>query len=98
MILIKSLQKMLKQDLSLQILNSIGQYRKEKIKVIGLMKQELAGKIVKEFRGLRGKIYSYLIDNGSEDRNAKGTKKYAIERKHKFENCKPCLEETELEK
>ena len=49
---------------------------KGKIKnVIGLMKDELGGKIMTEFIGLRAKTYSYLIDNGSEDKKAKGTKK-----------------------
>ena len=42
--------------------------------VIGLIKDELGGKIMKEFAGFRAKTYSYLIDNGSEDKKAKGTK------------------------
>ena len=44
-------------------------------KVIGLMKDELGGKFMKKFVGLRAKTYSYLIDDGSEDKKAKGTKK-----------------------
>ena len=35
-------------------------------------------KIMTEFVRLRAKIYSYLIDDGSEDKKAKGTKKYVI--------------------
>ena len=43
-------------------------------KVIGMMKDELAGKIMKEFIGLRPKCYSYLTDNGNVDKKAKETK------------------------
>ena len=39
-------------------------------KVIGLIKDELGGKIMKQFVGLRAKTYSYLIDGGSEDKKA----------------------------
>ena len=50
---------------------------KEKNKiVIGLMKDELAGKIMTKFVGLREKTSSYLIDHGSENKKAKGTKMY----------------------
>ena len=44
-------------------------------KVIGLMKHKLAGVIMNIFVGLRRKTYSYLMDNGSEDKKAKVTKK-----------------------
>ena len=40
-------------------------------KVIGLIKDELVGKIMIEFVGLRTKTISYLIDDGSEDKKAK---------------------------
>ena len=43
-------------------------------KVIELMKDELSGKIITKFVGLTAKTYSYLIDDGSEDNKAKGTK------------------------
>ena len=42
------------------------------------MKDELGGKIMEEFLGLRGKTYSYLIDDCSEDKKAKNTKKCVI--------------------
>ena len=61
------------------------------------MKDELGGKIVVEFFGLRAKTYSYLIDDVSEDKKAKCTKKCVIKRKLKFENYKNCLEATHLE-
>ena len=44
-------------------------------KVIGLMKDELGGKIITEFVTLRPKMYSFLTDDGKEDKKAKGTKK-----------------------
>ena len=44
-------------------------------KVIGLMKDELGGKIITEFITLRSKTYLYLTDDGKEDKKAKGTKK-----------------------
>ena len=44
-------------------------------KVIGLMKDELGGKIITEFVTLRPKTYSYLTDDCKEDKKAKGTKK-----------------------
>ena len=47
-----------------------------------------------KFAGLRAKTYTYLIDDGSEDKKAKGTKKCVIKRKVKFENYKNCLEAT----
>ena len=44
-------------------------------KVIGLMKDELGGKIITEFVTSRPKTYSFLTDDGKEDKKAKGTKK-----------------------
>ena len=57
-------------------------------KIIGVMKDELSGKIIKEVVGLRAKSYSYLIDDGSKDKKAKGTKKCVIKRKLKLEDYK----------
>ena len=58
------------------------------------MKDELGGKIMKEFAALRAKTYSYLTENSGENKKAKGTKEYVIKRKLKFEDCKNCLEAT----
>ena len=40
-------------------------------KVIGLMKDELRGKMITEFVTLRPKTYSYSTDDGKEDKKAK---------------------------
>ena len=42
-----------------------------KTKVIGLMKDELGGKIMTEFVVLRPKTYSYLTDDCEEDKRRK---------------------------
>ena len=47
---------------------------KKNKKLIGLMKDKVGGKIMTKFVGLRAKIYSYLINESSEDKKAKGSK------------------------
>ena len=49
--------------------------------VIGLVKDELAGKLSKQFVGLTAKLSSYLKDNNDVDEKGKGTKKCVIKRK-----------------
>ena len=49
-------------------------------KVIGLFKDELGGKIMKGVYALRVKIYTYLMDDDSEKKKAKGVKKCIIKR------------------
>ena len=63
----------------------------KKKKVIGLMKDEFGGKIITESVTLRPKTYSYLTDDGKEDKKAKGTKKCVIKRMIKFNDYKNCL-------
>ena len=60
-------------------------------KVIGLMKDELGGKIMTEFATLRPKTYSYLMNDGNSDKKAKGTKKCVIKRILKFNDYKDSL-------
>ena len=60
-------------------------------KVIGLFKDELGGKIMKEFCALRAKTYRYLMENGSEHKKAKGIKMCIIKRRLMFENYKDSL-------
>ena len=55
------------------------------------------GLSILEHVGLKAKTYSYLIDDGSKNKKAKGTKKCVTKRKHNFENYKICLEATQLE-
>ena len=49
-------------------------------KVIGLSKDELGRKIITEFVTLRPKTYSFLTDDGKEDKKAKGTNKCVIKK------------------
>ena len=54
-------------------------------------------KLLQKFFRLRAKTYSYLLDDGSEDKKAKDTKKCVIKRKIKFENYQNFLEATQLD-
>ena len=60
-------------------------------KVIGLMKDELGGKIMTEFVALRPKLYSYRKLDGSEDKKCKGIKKCVVKKTLTFEDYKTCL-------
>ena len=60
-------------------------------KVIGMFKDELGGKIIKEFWAPRATTYAYLMDDDSEKEKAKGTKKCIIKRGIKFEDYKDSL-------
>ena len=55
------------------------------------MKDELGGKIITEFVTLEPKTYSFLTDDGKEDKKAKGTKKCVIKKMIKFNDYKKCL-------
>ena len=52
---------------------------------------------MKEFVGLRAKAYSYLIDGGSEDKKAEGTKKCVMKRELKFQDYKNCLNAAKID-
>ena len=59
--------------------------------MIGLVKDELGGKIMTELVVLRPKTYSYLMDDGWSDKKAKGPKKCVIKRRLKFNDYNNCL-------
>ena len=60
-------------------------------KVIGLMKDELGGKIMTEFVALRPKFYSYKKLDGLEDKKCKGIKKCSVKKTLTFGDYKTCL-------
>ena len=60
-------------------------------KVIGLFKDELGGKSIVEFCALRAKAYAYKLDDDTEHKKAKGTKKCIVKREIIFENYKDSL-------
>ena len=60
-------------------------------KVLGMFKDEAAGKIIKEFVGLRAKLYSYKMDEGGESKKCKGIKKRVVESSISHEDYKTCL-------
>ena len=60
-------------------------------KVIGLFKDKLGGKMMKEFCALRSKTYTYLMDDDTEHKKAKRTRKCIIKRRLMFENYKDSL-------
>ena len=68
---------------------SIGKNKKK----IGLLNDELGGKIMEEFVGLKPKCYSYLMNDGKVDKKAKGTKKRVIKRCLISDNYMECLKE-----
>ena len=69
--------------------------RKNK-KVIGMFKDELDGKIMIEFRALRAKAYSYRLDDDTQNKKAKSTKKCIGKRELTFKNYVDCLFKNEV--
>ena len=60
-------------------------------KVLGMFKDEAGGKIIKEFVGLRAKLYSYKMDEGEESKKCKGVKKQVVATSITHEDYKTCL-------
>lgn len=59
-------------------------------KVIGMMKDENCGKIMKEFIGLGSKMYSLDIQNEKDVKKSKGVKKYVLD-KYSIASYRNCL-------
>ena len=59
-------------------------------KVIGLFRDELRGKIMKELVAIQPKTWSYLMDDDSEKKKAKGTKIRVIKQELRLKNPKDC--------
>ena len=60
-------------------------------KVLGMFKDEAAGKIIKEFVGLRAKLYSFIMEDGKENKKCKGVKTQVVENSITHEDYKTCL-------
>ena len=61
-------------------------------KVLGMFKDEVAGKNIKEFVGLRAKLYSFKTEEGKENKKCKGIKKAVVAKSIRHENYKTCLQ------
>ncbi|XP_068752898.1 uncharacterized protein [Montipora capricornis] len=66
-------------------------FNKENKKVIGKFKDEVSGVPIREFIGLRSKMYSYMKDNDKGGKTAKGIKKNIIKKNITHENYKNVL-------
>ena len=60
-------------------------------KVIGMFKDEVAGKQITRFVGLRPKLYSFKIEEDREVKKCKGIKKNVIKKKLDFDDYFKCL-------
>ena len=60
-------------------------------KVIGMFKDEVAGKQITHFVGLRPKLYSFKVEDQSETKKCKGIKKNVVKKGVNFEDYVQCL-------
>ena len=60
-------------------------------KVIGMFKDEVAGRQITKFIGLRPKLYTFKIEDGSLTKKCKGVKKSVVKKGIDFENYFECL-------
>ena len=60
--------------------------------VLGKFKDELNGKIMEEFVGLRSKMYAHKVfEDEKETKKIKGIKKIVVQRRITFDDFKTCL-------
>ena len=62
--------------------------------VIGMFKDEVKGKVIEEFVGLRAKLYSFKMFEGEESKKykkCKGVTQSVVEKSIKHEDYKKCL-------
>ena len=60
-------------------------------KVIGMFKDEVAGKQITHFVGLRPKLYSFKVEDEKELKKCKGIKKNVVKKKIDFDDYVKCL-------
>ena len=60
-------------------------------KVLGMFKDEVGGRCIEEFVGLRAKLYSYKMFEGEESKKCKGIKKSTVKKSIMHEDYKTCL-------
>ena len=59
--------------------------------VLGMFKDEVMGKVIDEFVGLRAKLYSYKMFQGKETKKCKGIKKSVVKKSITHEDYKKRL-------
>ncbi len=66
-------------------------FSKNNKKVVGMMKNECGGKQIIKFVGLRSKLYSYEMADGTQVKKCKGIRKYIIKNEITIEDFEECL-------
>ena len=60
-------------------------------KVIGMMKDKCKRRQIKKFIGLRSKMYSYVMEDGGEEKKCKGIKKNVVKNEITYQDYKDSL-------
>ena len=60
-------------------------------KVLGMFKDEVAGRYIEEFVGFRAKLYSYKMFEAEESKKCKGVKKSVVKKSITHEDYKNCF-------